>query len=373
MGWRRKLLVTAGVLVVAGGVVAALFDKIVVAALSPGVPFDPAKVPAPPNYADEAHWSALPGRVDAADAAVATLAAGDPANALADVFYVHPTSYVGGAWNGGVDDPTVNRATDDGGTRLQAAPFNHCCAVYAPRYRQANLTAFLRPSADGDAAVRLAGDDVIAAFEYYLKHHDRGRPLILVAHSQGAVVGFRLLREVLAREPLRSRLVVAYLIGGPLSDVSLAQVPGVPVCGSARETGCVVGWNARSADYAGGLDFVESPAPPASARRVCVNPLTWRADEEAAPASLHRGAVFFEGDEPPTPRAGFTDAQCRGGTLVVKLAEAPPRDFMSRLLDHAIGAGNYHPIDVNLFFVDLRDNAAERVAAFRERQPKQEL
>jgi hypothetical protein len=353
VGWRRKLLVTAGVLVAAGLVVAAAFDRVVVAALTPGAPFDPAAAPAPPDYADAAAWSALPTREDAADVAVATLARGDQTAAPVDVFYVHPTSYVGRAWNGAIGDLTVDDATDRGATRLQASIFNHCCAVYAPRYRQANLTALLRPSADGDAALRLAGDDVLAAFRHYLAQHGHDRPFILAAHSQGALMALRVLREAIAATPLQDRLVVAYILGGPLTDATLAQIPGVPVCRAAGETGCVVAWNARSADYAGGLDFVESPPPPPGARRVCVNPLTWRADEDEAPASLHRGAVFFDqDDEPPTPRPGFTGARCQGGTLIVAPAEPPPRDFMSRLLDHALGAGNYHPIEVNLFFVD---------------------
>jgi hypothetical protein len=364
MGWRRKLLITAGVVGVVVGVVAATFDRIVIAALRPGVAFDPANVPAPPNYDDPASWSALPTRVDADDVVVATLAPGDPANAPVDVFYVHPTSYVGGEWNAGVTDEAINSATDQGGTRLQAAPFNHCCAVYAPRYRQANLTAFTHPTADGDAAVRLAGDDVIAAFAHYRQRHGGDRPFILAAHSQGSVLALRLLREVIAPGPLRDRLVVAYILGGPLTDHTLAQISGVPVCAAPTATGCVVGWNARSATYRDGLDFVESPPPPPGARRVCVNPLTWRTDDALAPAELHRGAVFFAGAEPPTPRPAYTSARCRAdGTLEVALSGTPPRDFMSSLLDHAIGPGNYHPIEVNLFFVDLRDNAAARVAA----------
>jgi hypothetical protein len=37
---------------------------------------------------------------------------------------------------------------------------------------------------------------------------------------------------------------------------------------------------------------------------------------------------------------------------------------MSRLLDRAMGAGNYHPIDYQLFYVNLRQNVQARLAAF---------
>jgi hypothetical protein len=57
-------------------------------------------------------------------------------------------------------------------------------------------------------------------------------------------------------------------------------------------------------------------------------------------------------------------ARCAGGTLQVELRGTVPRDFMSRLLDRTLGAGNYHPIEYGLFFADLYANAKARSAAF---------
>lgn len=365
---KRKPLAAAAVALAGAALAVAHFDALVMAALTPRGRFDAARVPAAPSYDDVAAWSALPTRVDADDAPVATLDAVDPARAPADVFYVHPTSYVGRDWVGPVGDPSVDAATDRGATRIQASAFAGCCAVYAPRYRQANLTAFVRPSADGDRAIELAGRDVVAAFRHYLARHNRGRPFIVAAHSQGAVHAFRLLREVVAGTPLRERLVAAYLVGGPLTEEALARVPGLPVCESAAQTGCVVAWNARGPGYRGGLDFVERSVP-ASRPRVCVNPLTWRRDEAPGGRELNRGAVFFEASgPPPTPRARFASARCRRGTLVVELEGSVPRDLASRLLDHALGSGNHHPIEYGLFYVNLRENARERVEAFLRRR-----
>lgn len=347
---------------------AGCFGQIVVAMLAPSGPFDPAAVPASPSYADPAAWSALPTRTDAADAEIATLPRGDQKSAAVDVFYVHPTSYVGSAWNARLDDQEVNTATDQVATRIQASAFNECCAVYAPRYRQANLTAFTSPSNDGARALELAGDDVVSAFRHYLDHHNHGRPFLLAAHSQGSVHAFRLLRDVIAGSALRDRLVAAYLIGGPLTEEAVAAMPALHVCASATDTGCVVAWNARSPGYVQGLDFVEWPPPPPGTpprTRVCVNPLTWRHDEVMGEHALNRGAVFFDASStPPTPQLAFANARCKDGFLRVEMTEAPPRDFMSRLLDRALGEGNYHPIEYGMFFVNLRENARERIAAF---------
>jgi hypothetical protein len=85
------------------------------------------------------------------------------------------------------------------------------------------------------------------------------------------------------------------------------------------------------------------------------------------PAAASRGAVFLDAN-PVLVAPGFASAQCRGGRLEVTLAGAPPRDLMSRLLDRALGPGNYHPIEYQLFFADLRANAAERLAAWHARR-----
>ncbi|WP_434416151.1 DUF3089 domain-containing protein [Nannocystis pusilla] len=366
MKWLWRALVGLAALLLVLLVIGwAYLGDIVLAVAAPGVPFDPANTPPPPDYAEPGTWSARPETADAADAEVeGVTVAADPA---VDVFYLHPTSFLGDAWNARLDDATVNDATDLGSTRIQASAFNGCCRVFAPRYRQANMTAFTTASADGAAAIGLAGDDAIAAFRHYLEHDNHGRPFILAAHSQGAFVGLRLLREVIAPGPLRGRLVAAYLIGGPITHEALGELP---VCASAEQTGCVVGFNARGPDYARGIEFVENPPPPADAppsRRVCVNPLTWRADEAAARGGL--GAVFWDSSvSRPRPQSGFVSARCEAGTLRVELSGAVPRDFMSRLLDHALGAGNYHAIEYGLFWLDLRANAATRAAAFLAKQ-----
>jgi hypothetical protein len=73
--------------------------------------------------------------------------------------------------------------------------------------------------------------------------------------------------------------------------------------------------------------------------------------------------VFLESDD-PAPRVAFADARCVGGTLVVASVGRAPRDLPSRILDRMLGDGNYHPIEVQLYFVNLSRNAAARVDAF---------
>ena len=67
----------------------------------------------------------------------------------------------------------------------------------------------------GKQALDFAYQDVKAAFEYYLKHYNNGRPIIIASHSQGTWHAESLLHDYFENDStLRKRLVAAYLIGG---------------------------------------------------------------------------------------------------------------------------------------------------------------
>ncbi len=267
---------------------------------------------------------------------------------------------VGAGWNAPFDAAEVVEATARGGTLIQASAFNRCCAVYAPRYRQASGKAFVERSAAGSASKEVAYQDVARAFREFLTRTESSRPFVLAGHSQGTVLATRLLREVIAPAPLRSRLVVAYLVGGPVTPASLGE--GMPVCKSAEEVGCAVGWNARGPAYRrNGFAFVEPMEG-----RICVSPLSWTATG-GDDSDLNRGAVFFD-SETPQQLAGFADGRCDNGALMVTQLGAAPRDFMSRILDWSMGPENYHPIEYQMFYTNIRDNAERRVDAYFKRR-----
>ncbi|AUX30879.1 MULTISPECIES: DUF3089 domain-containing protein [Sorangium] len=358
---RIALRVALGV--VACGAIAALnVGALTRSALTPGAPFDAAALPPAPDYADPRSWSALPERDDAGDAAPPSAPAVDQRRAAADVFYVHSTSYVGRSWNADTNDTAVNDATDRGATGIQATAFNGCCAVYAPRYRQANGMAFTRSSADGDRAIDVAYGDVRRAFDAFNARRGAGRPFLLAAHSQGTVMAERLLREAISGSALRDQLVAAYLIGGAVTVDGLRErAPDVPPCRAADDVRCAVAWNARGAAYVPSDFEMHRPDP---RERLCTNPLSWRTDGARAPADLNLGAVFLESDD-RAPRARLAgDVQCVDGTLIVHDVGETPRDLPSRILDRVLGEENYHAIEFQLFFMNLRENAASRLAAF---------
>ena len=334
--------------------------------MTPTVAFDARTPPRAPDYEDDANWTALPGRADAADA----LPRGEdtPADPLpADVFYIHPTSYVGSNWNAPVDDPVLNAATDAVATRIQASAFNACCAVYGPRYRQTNGLPLFNFTADADAAQTLAWHDIRRAFgAFILRRGAQDRPFILAAHSQGTMMAMRLLEEVITGSPIREQLAVAYLIGGAITEARLKdRVPDVPPCRAADDVHCVVAFNARRSDYR--PHELEMPSRDGQAR-LCTNPLSWADPRAAAPASANLGAVFLDSAD-TRPRPSFADAQCVGDTLLVREIAPVPREGLSRVLDFVLGSGNLHPIEYQVFYMNLRENANRRVSAMLAARP----
>ncbi|NJK33040.1 MAG: DUF3089 domain-containing protein, partial [Deltaproteobacteria bacterium] len=137
----RVLAIAAGLLVLAIVLALVFFDALVLWAMRPSEPFDPTTTPSAPDYSQTSAWSARPDIEDLADVALPEDPAIDPAQAPADVFYLHPTSFLGPGWIGSIEDPALAQASDRGGVLIQASAFNACCAVYAPRYRQATFGA----------------------------------------------------------------------------------------------------------------------------------------------------------------------------------------------------------------------------------------
>lgn len=329
--------------------------------------------PSPPDYAQAASWAALPSRRGFADLVPTSVTRHAPREAPADAFFVHPTTYFDREnWNQPLDDPGANALTDSLVLANQASVFNACCRVFAPRYRQASLAAFLTEGPDGKQSRELAYQDVRRAFEFYLAHHNQGRPIVLAAHSQGSYHALRLLEDVLASPPLRERLVAAYLPGIPVPTVELRRAAGLPLCGSALETGCLVSWNS----VARGATRAFSPPTMRTLfgrgrdgdrdQVVCVNPLTWRLDGRPASPDLNLGGIVFAKEiaSSGVPRPRVAGAQCVGGLLAVA-------DVSDADLRRARGwAGDYHLLDYGLFYMNVRGNAAARVAAYLERRSR---
>jgi Protein of unknown function (DUF3089) len=328
----------------------------------------------PPDYTDANAWAAWPGRPSGADAVPAGTPAILPhAAPKADAFFVHPTTFlsprIGNAAYDAAGIPEL--AVDQIVLRFQAATFNGCCRIFVPRYRQASVGTFFQHEPDSVEAIDLAYSDVRRAFEYYLAHENHGRPFIIASHSQGSIHTMRLLQERIIGTPLQQRMVAAYVIGYSIPmDI---ERTGLPVCASALQTNCLIHWatvsRGETRHPARAWIWLDGRYQPAGERTlVCVNPLSWEKDG-AAPAAANIGALPHAGPNQsmPAPIPALTGAACEAGLLGVSL----PLWERGRFSDLLTLFGSYHDFDYHLFYMNIRQNASDRVAALVARRREQ--
>ena len=236
--------------------------------LGSAAPAQAPATPAAPDYSKDSVWLCLPGRADICSTPVATTelspsgygtsgksaVAKDPP---IDCFYVYPTVSSDKGLN---SDLEVDE--EKGAAQAQFARFASVCRPFAPIYRQLTLGAVAAYSAGVDikAAGELAYGDVAAAWRNYLATKNKGRPFVLVGHSQGSAMLQQLIaREIETSPGVAARMKLAIVPG---FDVIVPQgklVGGTfkrtPLCSHAAETGCIIAYSS----------FRDKNAPPAGA------------------------------------------------------------------------------------------------------------
>ena len=308
----------------------------------PKRPFEAYQPSPPPDYSLETSWSALPQKDDYADDIPLPLQNEAQTEPLVDVFFIHPTTFMGGlAWNADVNDIELNAKTDERAVKHQASIFNQSGRVFAPRYRQMSFGGFFTDDTTSEKkALMLAYSDVKRAFQYYLQVYNQGRPIIIATHSQGTVHGIRLIQEFFDGTNLQPQFVAAYLPGWPFTEETFSSIP---VCESPEQTGCVTGWCSwKMGSLPKNYETFYQGA-------VVTNPISWKADDSLAPRSEHKGFVTSKYDKVIPNRL---DAQGNDGILWV----SKPFKFTT--------VKNLHVGDFNLFWVDVRENVALRVKKY---------
>ena len=328
--------------------------------------FEAAKADGAPNYSDASAWVARPDLPDdpsrwrpSNDAPV------DPITGDARVFYIHPTTYLErDRWNA----PLFLGSDTEFRTRLfvqsQSSAFNRVAVIWAPRYRQAAYGAFLLKSEDARKALDFAYADVAAAFDQFLKRAPKKSPIILAAHSQGALHLERLLKEKIAGTPVAKRIVAAYVVGWPISTTSDLPALGLPACEAADQTGCILSWMTFGEPANPDLIFNEwdkTKGYNGGDRRqkdvLCVNPLTGTEGGAAKPHD-NPGTLIPTADlSSASLQPGLIGAHCDKGLLILDGAAPQLGSFV-------LPGNNYHVYDYALFWGAIRRDAELRLSAW---------
>lgn len=279
-------------------------------------------------------------------------------NCQVDIFYVLPTIYSDKnnaymLWHN-------NKAIQQKAQMIavqHTGIFSPYCRVFAPYYRQAEFRRALKEinlPVEKQTFIHLGINDVRAAFRYYMKHHNQGRPFILLGFSQGSIALLEVMKTELADPKVKAQLVAAYLIGYPNMPKTFPNYPHLRTAKKADDTGVIINYNSQAPGK------VKSPFT-GKENVYCINPVNWRTDGKIAEKAEHKGSRFFDFKSgKATDKKRFVSAKIdpASGGLIVETAE--PGKYDSR----SLGSGVYHMFDLNFFYYDLRANGKHRIAAF---------
>ncbi|WP_347718003.1 DUF3089 domain-containing protein [Sphingomonas sp.] len=362
-------------------------------------------LPADNDYQLGRNWLCLPGRRDACavdqrvtrvsvDGALTVEPGPRPAHPAADCFYIYPTASLD---PGPISDMVASSDETDRITS-QFARFASVCRPFAPLYRQVTLTA-LRARLRGEKVdwnEERGYRDVRDAWRNYLAHDNRGRPFVLVGHSQGANVLKRLIAEEIDGKPIQHRLLSAILPGTSLLVPRGKDVGGdfksIRLCRAASQTGCAIVW----------ASYRDTIPPPANAlfgvsrdpamEAACTNPA--RLEGGSAPLDALLGFPWWRGgvaqgvmpkaswqvDGRPVPTRfarvpGRLSGECVRGAhanyLAVHVNTDPKTPFDRELTDEPVIGDNaypdwgFHVVDMAIVHGDLLRLVKTQSAAWR--------
>ncbi len=301
-----------------------------------------------PDYGNLDYWAAHPWKKDPSDSVPKPLKLYYQPDSTVDVFFIHPTTLTSNSdprWNADIDDAALNARTDYTTILYQASVFNEKCRVFAPRYRQAHIRSFYVADSISAPYFDIAYEDIKAAFIYYLTNYNHGRPIIIASHSQGTKHAGRLLKEFFEGRPLQKKLVCAYIIGLPIPTTYFTILQP---CKDSLSTGCFVGWRTFKSGYIE-PNFIAKE----TFKSVVINPLSWTSDTGYFSSSYNKGGILKKFNK-LIPKTVST--QIHENVLWT----SKPNVFGKILFTKK----NYHIGDINLFYMNIRENVAARINAY---------
>ena len=287
-----------------------------------------------------------------------------------DTFYIYSTIFMG-ANEGDPDYATLDNAEMLDGIKIEHAikssVFEESTNLFIPLYRQSGLKhaaeVFLK---DGTIEAALTGTpytDITAALDYYFENYNNGRPFVIAGHSQGSAILRLVLKKYFKKHPnYYQRMVAAYAIGYSITSDDLEANPHMKFATGESDAGVILSWHAE------GPKNVEAngPIPNVAILRngISINPLNWKRDETYAPASMNLGSLVMDENGATEIRDIDADAQVNiaRGTVVTN-AKAIPNE-----MTELAGPQCYHQDDYSIFYNNIKDNVAKRIAAYKNQR-----
>ncbi len=284
-----------------------------------------------------------------------------------DTFYIMGTRY----FKTSMEDGASDYAAMDNPEMVETAPieymkkasvYEESTNVFVPFYRQAGMRiegeAWKETGSIDEAVSRMPYEDITSALDYYFENYNEGRPFIIAAHSQGSAILKLVLKNYFKEHPdYYERMVAAYAIGYSFTKEDFEENPHMKFATGEKDTGVIISWNTE------GKENVEEDVSTCVLlpNAISINPLNWKLDDTYAPASENLGSRIFNAETNEIePKDVGADAQVdteRG--VVVTNADCTPTE-----MPEFFGTQSYHSEEILLYYDNIRDNVAKRIAAY---------
>lgn len=280
-----------------------------------------------------------------------------------DTVYIYPTEYIDDS-----EDAPMFADINEKSMRepaqytylMQGTAYEDSTNVFVPFYRQINM-AFASKLSGKDLDAAFSGvpkTDVFAALDYYFKNLNGGRPFILAGHSQGSMMQSFVLAEYMkAHSEYLNRMVAAYVIGYSITENYLKANPHLKFAEKADDTGVIISWNTEGAANVDKKNIVVLPGA------ISINPLNWKRDETYASAAENLGGYIYNeksGKLEIVPNAADAQVNLKRGVVITTTKTVAPVSYTT-----IFGPDSYHESDYSLYYNNIKDNVAKRVAAYK--------
>ena len=291
-----------------------------------------------------------------------------------DTFYIYATNYFLTSLEEGAPEYASLDNTEmlEGAAAeyiINASAFAESTNVFMPYYRQCGMPAMKKAWKEtGNCEAAISGipySDIAAALDYYFEYYNEGRPFIIAGHSQGSCMSKYVLKHYFKEHyDYYERMVAAYLIGYAVTKEELEAYPYLKFATGESDTGVIISWNTE------GSGNVEQNAKTAVLlpNSISINPLNWKLDETYASASENLGSLVLneKTGKPEVVDCG-ADAQINiaRGVVVTNAKGTQIPEELKQVACEYFGPDGRHGDDYTLYYNNIKDNVAKRVAAYQ--------
>ncbi len=353
-------------------------------------------IPLKPDYRQLKYWASHPDLDDKADL-IPQGVLEDKVNQKANLFFIHPTTYFGKEnWNADINHAQANELLEEVVLPAQVSIFNQSCETYVPRYRQATFYSFIAGGENAKQALELAYQDVKEAFTHFIEQENKDKPFFLAGHSQGSLLGMRLLEECVEGSPLFDKLIAAYLPGYKIPIHKFERkFKQIKKGRKPEDLHCILSWDTfqtgasiisqidNSLTWASEKDGTSSWKKRIGYKTFGINPLSFDCEITKCPSDENLGAIIIEYSRDKNLEWNDVSGNKAIGIKISSLSKPIPGLVSAHLKEDGIlyiskpkasiwrigviPFGNFHVYDYNLFYLNIRRNILLRWKTYQKK------